>query len=185
MSLEAFNYLNKALDIIQKNYYKRSEIDWKHVRDTAYLAARYSEKPADTYTSIRVALDELQDRHSFFFAPEGMEKFEDLARKNNPSPTGYIIQDRIAYINLPGFVASDNEEIKAFASTIDGIIPGSGQTKTLRVDRRLAFEHRGKYVAYAGGYRARFRPREGRRIYFPEWERSFMVLQRWNRTDGG
>ena len=58
-----------------------------------------------------------------------MERFEDLARKNNPSPTGYIIQDRIAYINLPGFVASDNEEIKAFASTIDGIILDLGKQR--------------------------------------------------------
>ncbi len=44
MSTEAFSYLDEALDIIQKNHYKRSEIDWKHIRDTAYLAARYSKE---------------------------------------------------------------------------------------------------------------------------------------------
>jgi C-terminal processing protease CtpA/Prc len=62
-------YLAKALDAMEKHSLRRSEIDWSDLRHRAFERAANAKVPSETYETIRWAVKELGDGHSFFMAP--------------------------------------------------------------------------------------------------------------------
>jgi len=67
ISAEAKQYLDQALDLIQKNSI-RQKTDWASLRKHAYDQAADAKSPADTYPAIRDALTALGDHHSRLFS---------------------------------------------------------------------------------------------------------------------
>ena len=67
-SPDAKAYLEKALDLIEKNSIKRT-FNFKEMRLEALEAARDAKSVVDTYPAIRKALESLNDHHSFFMEP--------------------------------------------------------------------------------------------------------------------
>ena len=67
MSAEARDYLATALDTIEVTSMHRATIDWRMVRDSAFLLAAGARGPSDTYGAIQWALRRA-DKHSFLQA---------------------------------------------------------------------------------------------------------------------
>src|SRR5262245_61227869 len=72
---EARDYLNRALDIIQKSSVKRNT-NWEEFRRQTIEKATQARMPADTYPAIRDALRRLGDNHSHLFTPEELKELE-------------------------------------------------------------------------------------------------------------
>jgi hypothetical protein len=69
ISSEAREYLDAAVDIIQKNSVKRTN-NWDEFRRLTIQKAAKAQTPADTYPAIRDALQRLADNHSRLFTPD-------------------------------------------------------------------------------------------------------------------
>lgn len=104
-SAEAEAYFTAALDIMEQNSINRRKIDWPVFRATALGRIAGAQVPADTYTAIRLALVQLGDRHSLFVQPSLSAT---VAAGGAPLslPSGKMLQDRIADIEMPGFQGS-------------------------------------------------------------------------------
>lgn len=70
MTPEAMAYLNEALDYIQANAIRRDRVNWPGLRQEVYDLVHDAKIPADTYPGIELALEHLNDNHSFFSSPE-------------------------------------------------------------------------------------------------------------------
>ena len=122
MSVEAFDYLETALDYIEENSVKCDEIDWKILREEIYEYARDSQSPSDTYPAIRLALSKLNDNHSQFRIPKDVDNDEE---HNVPEysfkPKGKLIENKIGYLLVPGFVG-DSKAVNEYATIIQKLI---------------------------------------------------------------
>ena len=108
MSIPADDYLAAALAIMEEHAIHRDRIDWTALRVASARRAADAATPADTYDTIRWALTQLEDRHSFFNPPERGEAA--MARgecdRDATVPSGLLRTDRIAYLEVPGFLGS-------------------------------------------------------------------------------
>jgi carboxyl-terminal processing protease len=76
MSELAADYLDHALDLMRKNAFHRTEIDWTSVRSGAFLHARGAQTTSDTYPGIFFALTQLREHHSFLRIPDNLSEEE-------------------------------------------------------------------------------------------------------------
>ena len=108
MSNAAGDYLAAALAIMERHAMHRDRIDWTALRVASVRRAAGAVTPADTYDTIRWALTQLEDRHSFFNPPERGEAA--MARgecdRDATIPSGHLRTDRIACVAVPGFLGS-------------------------------------------------------------------------------
>jgi hypothetical protein len=65
----AYAYLNRALVALRYTSFRRDSLDWSALRRAAFNEARGATTPAATYPALRLALDHLEDGHSFFDPP--------------------------------------------------------------------------------------------------------------------
>jgi carboxyl-terminal processing protease len=72
ISKPAAEYLNHAIDLIQRNALHRTEIDWAAVRDGAFLRSEGAQTSIDTYPGIYFALTQLREHHSFLRVPDDL-----------------------------------------------------------------------------------------------------------------
>lgn len=122
ISPEASVYLEEALDIMQEHSINRSSIDWDTFRAKVYDQASDARTPADTYDAIRFALALLGDRHSVFWTPTQVSQWQDgTLNAFNPSPEGRLLESRLGYVSLPGFVGGD-EASTEYATTVQQLI---------------------------------------------------------------
>lgn len=108
MPSTAEDYLESALCIMQANALHRDQIDWQALRFETFQRAAGASTPAETYESIRWALRQLNDGHSFFEAPVRSDASIALGGHdhNVMMPSGHLRPDQIAYLQIPGFRAS-------------------------------------------------------------------------------
>jgi carboxyl-terminal processing protease len=64
-SPDSQTYLERALDLMQKNALHRDSIDWARIRAETLARATNATTPLDTYPAIAFALTQLQEHHSF------------------------------------------------------------------------------------------------------------------------
>ena len=69
MPVQANDYPDSALDIMEGNALHRDNIEWKAVRTEASRRAISASAPTETHDAIRWALSQLKDDHSFFAPP--------------------------------------------------------------------------------------------------------------------
>jgi carboxyl-terminal processing protease len=114
MSNAAADYLAAALAIMERHAMHRDRIDWTALRVASARRAAGAATPAATYDTIRWALTQLEDRHSFFNPPERGEAA--MARgecdRDATVPNGLLRMDRIAYLEVPGFLGSAQHGIR-------------------------------------------------------------------------
>lgn len=89
ISTEAKNYLNSALNIMEKNSLLKKNVDWKKLRNRAFEKAKGAQETIDTWDAIRFALKEIGDNHSFLQLNSGLRSKENDRRKitDQKSPT--------------------------------------------------------------------------------------------------
>jgi C-terminal processing protease CtpA/Prc len=96
------NYLNEALDILESNSINRKTINWNRFREDVLEKANNISTIDSTYPIIRYALNKLGDKHSRF-----IENYSEFMSKNKTKyPYARIINNNIAYINIPEFLGA-------------------------------------------------------------------------------
>ena len=104
----ALVYLAAALAILEQHALHRNRIDWPALRVASARRATGASTPADTYDTIRWALTQLEERHSFFAPPDRGDAAIASGKYDRDAtvPSGFLRADRIAYLQVPGFLGS-------------------------------------------------------------------------------
>jgi hypothetical protein len=99
------NYLNNAIDIIEANSIKKYSTDWVKFRKDVLEKSKDAHSIEQTYPAIRFALSQLGDHHSCLLTPGQVQS---LFVQDNPLPTVLteLIDNKIAYIRIPGFTGN-------------------------------------------------------------------------------
>ena len=118
----AQQYLSEALNIIQDNALNSDKVDWPKVRDVAFMYENNAKTPADTYDSIRFALEQLGDHHSFLVTPEIANESNNSSVEDYPAPIGRLLENKIGYIAVFEFNAQAKEEVNKYADQIQNMI---------------------------------------------------------------
>jgi C-terminal processing protease CtpA/Prc len=122
MSAEARAYLDEILETMQEHALNTSQVDWEKVRAKTYARAANAVAPKDTYPAIEFALGSLQDSHSRLMTPEEVAALESGAlMQDMPEPSGELLDNGLAYLNVPAFAGSV-EAGRAYAATLQGLI---------------------------------------------------------------
>ncbi len=124
ISLEAWAYLEEALDIIQAHSIQRDVLDWDLLRAHVYPLANGASTPEQTYDAIRLALQRLFDRHSHFMSPEELAQWSvaDPIVYDNLPPVAALLEGRIGYVRIDDFVATDEEQEREYVSDVQRLI---------------------------------------------------------------
>ena len=104
----AEDYLATALALMEQHALHRDRIDWRALRLASARHAAGASAPAETYDTIRWALTQLEERHSFFAPPECGDAAVASGEYEgeNSLPGGEWLADRIACLRVPGFRGS-------------------------------------------------------------------------------
>lgn len=143
-SPEATQYVNAALDLMQKHSINTHKIDWASLRSETLLRAAGAESSYDTYDAIRFALNSLNDRHSFLqlsdelakqdkdshtrrkvapMRPPGSEKWPPSPFIDRRAPEGQLVPIgavRVAYIVVPLLESGPDAAMEAYANALQG-----------------------------------------------------------------
>lgn len=104
MPLEPLAYLNEVLDYLQQDSINRDQVDWAALRHDSRALAAGARTTVETYPAITMALDRLDDRHSFFLTPEEAHLLGDGQAKT--SGLTIVFPDGIVVTVLPGSPAA-------------------------------------------------------------------------------
>ncbi len=105
---EASAYLDAAITLMQERSVRRHEINWAGFRQQVYGRAAGARKASDTYPAIRLAVELLGDRHSYFAA-----EADDRASGRElppPAPVPENIPADIGYIRLPFCIGDETQQ---------------------------------------------------------------------------
>ena len=102
---EAKEYLNKALDIIQRSSVKQ-ETKWDEFRRLTLEKAANAKTSADTYPAIRDALKRLGDSHSGFFTPEDLKVMDAGRAAGARMDLGLRVKETVVIMVYPNSAAS-------------------------------------------------------------------------------
>lgn len=119
---DAQQYLSDALDIIQNNALNTDKVNWPKVRTIAFMFENNAKTPADTYDSIRFALQQLGDHHSSFMTPDAANQMNNSTIYNYPQPQGKLLENKIGYVAVFEFNAQLEDEANKYADKIQSII---------------------------------------------------------------
>ncbi|MBN1237635.1 MAG: hypothetical protein JXB36_03990 [Gammaproteobacteria bacterium] len=120
----AARYVERALDIIERNSVRRSAIDWPDLRAAVLRQARGASTASDTYLALRYALGSLGDHHSYLMTPDRAAALADApvsnARTGRPAepPRGRLLGGDIAYLRVPGFAGGAFSKQVEFAEQV-------------------------------------------------------------------
>lgn len=179
-STEAREYLDRALEIMERLALRGSTVIWFQVRLRAHLQTAGATTTSDTYDAIRWALRELGDNHSSFRAPPPSSAgSSEIAL---PVVNGRRIETNVGYVKIPSFQGS---EPAAFAEQIDHVIAATDGPKICGWIVDLRGNTGGNMWPMIGGLRSllgpgplgSFRSRTGRLTH---WSNP-MVPQQWHR----
>ena len=118
----AIQYIQAACDTIKMNSLVRDSIDIKQLKETALAIAGDAKMYSDCYLSINFLLESLRpfgDEHSFFMSAAEVINWESEGSQVSKIeyPTFKII-DSCGYILVPPFHGGNQEQILAFADTL-------------------------------------------------------------------
>lgn len=102
MTVRAQRYLDGALELVERNWMFRDQLDWDSVRAVAYRDAQGAESTIDTWEALKGMLRGLDDGHSRLQTPHGAVAVPPGGRPATAAPAGQtgarIIEDRIAFL---------------------------------------------------------------------------------------
>ena len=129
--------LDEALALMQKNYYRKDSVEWEPLFDKARVSVSESSDCESAYKAVQWCFDQLKEDHSFIMSPAKAAVYNGNINANKPGAaskplTGRIryelIDDRIAYINVPWISTTDRQICTAFADTLQSLIRSSDQS---------------------------------------------------------
>jgi carboxyl-terminal processing protease len=120
--------LDEALSLMQKHYYKKESVQWDELIDAAKARLNKSGNCDDAYEAIKWCFSRLHERHSFIMAPEKAALYNgNINSGSTPVKlTGGIrhelLENDIAYLDVPWLSTADNSICTAFADSLQQII---------------------------------------------------------------
>ncbi len=114
-------YMNRAIDIMSTNSINKDSIDWSKFRNEVLEKGKYAKSISETYPVIQYALMKLNDHHSFLMLPDQCKIYNDLYLPL-PGILSELIENKIAYIKIPGFFGNRNKRADIFAKQIQTAI---------------------------------------------------------------
>lgn len=102
---EAKAYLDRALDLLEKDHINSAKADWPSLRAEAYKVAGAATRPGQTHTAIRGVITSLGERHTSLRPPTGAGRTSaaPAAATTAPMPTGRM-QGMVGVLSLPRLV---------------------------------------------------------------------------------
>lgn len=123
-------YLDEALDIMQKNALNRDSVDWPALREKTKKTAAEASSYSDCYPAIKVAIQQLNDHHSFLMPASDSKKWSDDDKSEEIAlASGEILDNGIAYISMPGLMSGNEHTLEAYANQLQQLIKNLDQRK--------------------------------------------------------
>jgi C-terminal processing protease CtpA/Prc len=114
MSLEAYIYLEEALDFIQENSIRRLEMDWEAYRKEVFQRALGARSTREVYPAIKFAVQGLHDGHSTFLPPQqGTPEHLPV-----PEIKAELVEGKIGYIDVPSYASLSHERWSEYTTTM-------------------------------------------------------------------
>lgn len=131
------SYFQEVANLVASQSLVSDKIDWKEFTDsTKFIRSLHNKDSIDSFNKMTTRyLRRAGDIHSFFMTPNEVNE-----RKQRPQikdTTGKLLVhskliDKIGYIKVPGFMIFDQNEIKAFADTIQQCIQKLDETNNIK-----------------------------------------------------
>jgi len=115
-------YLNEIIGVMQFNSINRQHIDWTAFRSQVLAQAAGAKTIPETYPAIGLALQLLDDHHSFYVAANGAPTIGNPtfpAGCGVPAVPDPAVPADIGYVRIPGFSGAGSED---FAASIQNAI---------------------------------------------------------------
>lgn len=145
-------FVDSALNIFQHNSMYAHKLNWKTIRDTAFMLAKNAQTYNDAKPALQYAFNRLGDKHGWLvlndeeyrnpeFKPDTGRISADIKAVAVKGPKLYnrIIDNRFAYISIPFFGGQTPEAMASYAQRIqDSICKNiTTNTKGFIIDLRL------------------------------------------------
>jgi carboxyl-terminal processing protease len=118
MAPEIAAYLNEILDTLQTNSYYRNTVDWGVLRTMVYKVAAGSTTKYRANSAIQLALTQLGDQHARLLTESEFQSFTQNQLQDNTIPPGKLIENRIGYLQVPGFWGTNAAEQTGYADQL-------------------------------------------------------------------
>jgi len=109
-------YVAKALDLLEENYYQPEAVDWAGVREAAWDVLGGESTGVRAHNAIKAAIREMRAAHTFFISAADLDAVSNAALEL-PASSGMLISDRIGYLYLPG-TSGSGETGRLYATTL-------------------------------------------------------------------
>lgn len=128
---DAAQLLDEALDFMQKNYYRRREVQWDELIAAAKARLSASLDCREAYNTISWCFSQLNETHSFLMSPEKAARYmnDPSGLLQTPAPAelvgeikGEWIQDSIAYLTIPWISTTDSLFCAHIADSLQQLI---------------------------------------------------------------
>ncbi|GAA0955823.1 S41 family peptidase [Actinocorallia libanotica] len=95
------HYLAEVLQILEQRALDRAQVDWARFRQVPVASLD------DAHTVITRAVEALGNKHTFFLTPQAAEERRTRgSAQENPLPSGRMLEERFAYLDLPSVAGS-------------------------------------------------------------------------------
>jgi C-terminal processing protease CtpA/Prc len=128
---KAEQVLDEALHIMQKNYYRRDQVDWGELAATAKQQLALSGSGDDTYSVISWCFRRINEPHSSIMAPEraATYNFDTAMLRRVPAMSqlmgeisAELVNDSIGYLTIPWVSTTDSLICQSVADSIQSLI---------------------------------------------------------------
>ncbi len=133
---KAHHLLDEALEFMQRNYYRKSAVEWNNLIGSAKKRLNNSGNCNDTYDVISWCFKELNETHSFIMPPARAAVYNNSAGGSQDKAPLHelvgdikaeILEDGIAYLTVPWVSTTDAVICTMIADSIQQLIAGLDQ----------------------------------------------------------
>lgn len=128
LNAEVENFLDEVLSIMESNSINREDINWESFRNQVKTRAANAQSIADTDAALTLALQLLNDNHSFIRKENGSVLSASTANCQAEEVNAVDIPDNIGYLRVPFFSGSDFQETRNFATDLQSQIRDQDQS---------------------------------------------------------
>jgi carboxyl-terminal processing protease len=122
MTAEVTGYLAEVFGVLQTHSFKRHQVDWDALETEVYARESRSQSTFETYDSIEYLLTRLEDHHSFFMPPQAAGEFNAIALEDIPAPESMLVEDKYAYLKVPGFASGGRQANQDYATALQALV---------------------------------------------------------------
>lgn len=109
-------HTRQVLYLIKKYSVKKETLDWSKYKKKVLEYGKDATTMEDSYRTIKYALKELHDNHSYFLTPREVKIESDTTKRKIPDIISEY-NEGIGYLKIPGFSGNDSRT-KSFANRI-------------------------------------------------------------------